>query len=119
MKTPIQFILTFIAFWLWIYGYTNMAANIHGTEEQQIAATNAWALCDSIAKSLFIFAFVMMTTGYFREWLTFIFLLSINNLLDETFFNPYQLGWNEWLIAAVFVGYYAHKITKGIYATKQ
>ena len=43
-----------------------------------------------------IFSIASFLLNVKDNWITFlIFSLSINNLSDELFFNPLELGWNE------------------------
>jgi hypothetical protein len=61
----------------------------------EIQATNAWMLCDAIAKVLFVGAFWDEAKGMLKNLLFGVMLLCANNLLDELFFDPLMLGWNE------------------------
>ena len=117
MKNTILFVMTFIAFWLWIYGYTTAAASVGATTDIQEAATTIWMLCDAVAKSLFAMALAIFVGGYLREWFIFLACLSLNNVLDEIYFDPFSLGWNEAVIFVLLVAYYSHKITRLIYGT--
>jgi len=117
MKSSILFTLTFIAFWLWIYGYSVASGSVGATEDVQINATNIWMLCDAAGKSLFCISLAFYFGGYLREWFIFLACLSLNNVLDEIYFDPFSLGWNEAVIFVLLVAYYSHKITRLIYGT--
>lgn len=122
MNKAISFTLSVIAFFIWVYGYAVVGAVARIPDASEIAqrhATNTWMWCDAVAKSIFILAFTTITTGYYREWLAFVFTLSINNLLDELFFDPLHLGLNEIFIALCFAVYFTYKITRALYAVKQ
>ena len=115
MKASVLFALTFIAFWLLIYGYSVASASVGASEEVQINATNIWMLCDAGGKSLFCISLAYYFGGYLREWFIFLACLSLNNVLDELYFDPFTLGWNEAGIFVFLVAYYSHKITRLIY----
>jgi hypothetical protein len=115
MNQIVAFLCTFIAFFLWCYGHSAIAFSLELSESAQIHATNVWMTCDAIAKSLTFLALVLLTTGYFREWLMFMFALTINNLMDELFFDPLSIGVNEYAILLITAIYYTIKISKAMY----
>ena len=119
MKNTILFVMTFIAFWLWIYGYTTAGASVGASEDVQEAATTIWMLCDAVAKSLFAMALAIFVGGYLREWFIFLSVLSLNNIIDELYFNPFALGWNEIAIFMILLVYYTHRITRLIYGSSK
>jgi hypothetical protein len=61
----------------------------------EIQATNAWMLCDAISKFLFVGAFWCEAKNTLKHVLFAAMILCLNNLLDELFFDPLRLGWNE------------------------
>lgn len=63
--------------------------------EDEIRATNAWMFCDALSKVLFIGAFWNEAKGLLKHVLFAVFILALNNLADELFFDPLHLGWNE------------------------
>lgn len=115
MNSITAFLCTFIACFLWVYGHSCIAMTLNLDEVAQINATNVWMMCDAFAKSLTILALVLLTTGYFREWLMFMFALTINNVMDELFFEPLQIGVNEYCILLILAIYYTAKISKAMY----
>lgn len=115
MKNAILFVMTFVAFWLWIYGYSVSSAAVNANVEFQIHATNVWMLCDATAKALFALSLAIFFDSYLREWFIFLSCLSINNVLDELYFDPLRLGWNEAAIFIIVLVYYTFRITKAIY----
>lgn len=106
-----SFLLTVMAFCLWVVGYMYAAWSVDGSLEDQIQATNVWMLNDALAKVMMVSAFALMVKGAFREWLWFIAAVAVNSLLDELFFDPLALGVNEWLISILLSVYYTFKIT--------
>jgi len=57
-----------------------------------------------ISESVLIFVVSLYLYSYIKNFCTFlIFGLSINNLLDELFFNPLVLGINEIVFAIVLI----------------
>lgn len=119
MNNIAAFLCTFIACILWVYGHSSVALSLHLSEQMQIIATNTWMLCDAVAKSFVFLALVLLTTGYFREWLMFMFGLTINNLLDELFFDPLKIGINEYCILVILAIYYSSKITRAMYGNSK
>lgn len=115
MNNVAAFLCTFVACFLWVYGYSLVAATTMLDDVAQIHATNVWMMCDAFAKSLTILALVLLTTGYFREWLMFMFALTINNVMDELFFEPLQIGVNEYCILLILAIYYTAKISRAMY----
>jgi len=111
------FFLSLLALLCWCAGYLTVAYTYHhqGWVADEFA-TDIWMLCDAFGKSLIILACMALSSELLRQWLTFIFFLSINNILDEVWFNPYSLGWNEAAITVVLAIYYTTQITKAIYA---
>lgn len=116
MKTVVSFVLTFAACLFWVYGHSCVAFALELSEAEQIHATNVWMLCDAVAKSFTMLSLVLITTGYYREWLCFMFALSINNVMDELFFSPTAIGLNEYVILIALSIYYTFKLTKNYYA---
>jgi hypothetical protein len=47
--------------------------------------------------------------------LMFMFALTINNLMDELFFDPLSIGVNEYAILLITAIYYTIKISKAMY----
>jgi hypothetical protein len=119
MKNIVAFMCTLFACFLWIYGHSSVALTYYLDDIAQVHATNVWMLCDAFAKSFVILALVLLTTGYFREWLMFMFALTLNNIMDELFFEPLKIGVNEYCILLLLAIYYTSKITRGIYGAKQ
>jgi len=117
MNQVYAFTLTLIACILWVYGDTCIAFALEASETEKIHANNLWTICDAIAKSFTMLSLALLTTGCFREWAAFMFALSVNNLLDELFFDPTQIGVNEYVILIGLTIYYTFKITRNIYAT--
>lgn len=119
MNQVYAFTLTLLACILWVYGDSCIAFALEGSETEQIHATNLWMLCDAIAKSFTMLSLALLTTGYFREWAAFMFALSVNNLMDELFFDPTMIGINEYVILIALTIYYTFKLTKNYYANSR
>ena len=116
MKTVAAFIFTIAALLFWVYGHSCVAFALELSDAEQIHATNIWMLCDAMAKSFTMLSLVLITTGYYREWVCFMFALSVNNVMDEVFFSPTAIGLNEYVILIALIIYYTFKITKNYYA---
>lgn len=119
MKTAIILTITVLAFIISCFGYLKIANSVNLDEAAQIAATNTWMLCDAVSKCMWVLATVMLTTTYVRQWLLFIFAVTVNNLMDELWFNPFTLGWNEAVIIVVLAVYYSYSITRSFYGKSQ
>lgn len=64
----------------------------------RIGGDRAFFICDAISIALAAMFFVnnsKRTTKIIAEWAL---ILTINNLIDELFFNPCIFGWNEGVI---------------------
>jgi hypothetical protein len=116
MKNVATFLLTLAAFMLWMYGQTSVAFSVELSEAAQIHATNVWMACDAVAKCLVIVSLVIWTDGYLREWLLFMLGLTLNNAMDEFFFDPLSIGINEYILLVFLAIYYSQRITKNLYA---
>lgn len=119
MNRVVSFVLAFAACIFWVYGHSCVAFALELSENEQIHATNVWMLCDAMAKCATMLAFVLITTGYYREWVSFMLALSINNFMDELFFSPTEIGLNEYVILVALAIYYTFKITRNYYANSR
>lgn len=120
MKTFKAFLLSILAFATWITGYIFMAHHVSNLGLYTDSfATDVWMMCDAIAKCLIIAVLLLLTTGYFHQWLMFVFSVAVNNLLDELLFDPYTLGLNEAGITVLLAIYYTTQINKALYESRR
>jgi len=84
------------------------------TVEQQIRATNYYMLCDAICWVLAFCIITMLATGLFRQLMSMCIFLWVGKVIDELFFDPTVLTWNDLVLfnIAQLVAVYA--ITKHI-----
>lgn len=72
-----------------------VALAVNGSEQQQIAATNIYFLFNA---TCWVFAFTiiaLLTTGLFRQLTLVVVLLWIGKLIDEIWFDPTVISWND------------------------
>jgi hypothetical protein len=119
-KTFAAFLVSLLALCTWMFGYILVAYTFHHPYfVTDIFVTDMWMLSDAIAKCLIIVVLLMLTTGYFHQWLMFVFSVAVNNLLDELWFDPYTLGLNEAAITVLLAVYYTTQINKALYAARR
>jgi len=70
----------------------------NASEEQQIVATNYYMLCDAICWTLAFCIITMMATGLFRQLMAICVFLWIGKTMDELFFDPTVMQWNDLLM---------------------
>jgi hypothetical protein len=108
-----------MAFALWVAAYSFAAYVYHHPGfVSDTYATDVWMICDAVAKCFAILTAIVLTNGYYRQWLVFVFTVAVNNVLDELLFDPYGIGINEAAITVVLACYYTHNICKLIYAAR-
>ena len=58
-----------------------------------------------IGNALFIFLLSLYIRQISKPSFTtfFLFCITLNNLLDETLFNPLKLGWNEFVATTIII----------------
>jgi len=119
-RTFSAFLVSVLALLTWAFGYTLVAYTYHHPSfVTDVFATDMWMLTDAIAKCLMIIMALLLTTGYFHQWLMFVFSVAVNNLLDELLFDPYTLGFNEAAITVALAIYYTTQINKAVYESRR
>lgn len=71
------------------------------TDEEMIHASNIWMLLNA---TQWVFAFTviaLLTTGLFRQLTVVVIMLWIGKVIDEVFFDPCVLAWNDILNFAI------------------
>jgi len=114
---------TFIIVTLQVIAGILIAQTVGKSEDEQIYATNIWILLNA---TQWVFAFsviAMLTTGLFRQLTIVLVLLWIGKLIDEVYYDPTAIAWNDIVnfaigenIALVMVT--LHFAKKHIYANK-
>ena len=71
------------------------------SDDDIIAATNMWMLLNA-TQWVFAFSVIgLLTTGLFRQLTIVVVLLWIGKLIDEIWFDPTVLSWNDILNFAI------------------
>jgi hypothetical protein len=81
-------------------------------ETAQIAATNYYMLCDAICWVIAFGIIAMMASGLFRQLMTVVALLWVGKVIDELFYDPTALSWNDLLMFNIAQVYAVFVITK-------
>lgn len=78
-----------------------IALAVGKSEDEMIAATNMWMLLNA-TQWVFAFSVIgLLTTGLFRQLTVVVVLLWIGKLIDEIWFDPTVLSWNDILNFAI------------------
>lgn len=118
-KTAAYITITIVA--LQIIAGVLLAKAVGKSEDEMVAATNMWMLLNA-TQWVFAFSVIgLLTTGLFRQLVVVVILLWIGKLIDEIWFDPTVLAWNDILnfavgenIAVVMIS--IHLTKKHIYA---
>ncbi len=95
----------------------NYYLNTGGLFKSDESATTFWMTFNALAKTfafLSLYKLLKATDRVLRSFAFTMFILSLNDLLDELFFNPYYFQINEVLLTIVLTWY----ITQNFYARK-
>lgn len=90
-----------------------------GSEEEQIAATNYYMLMDAICWTLAFGIIAMLVTGLFRQLAFILVVLWLGKVMDELFFDPCVLTWNDLVMFNVAQVYAVFVLTKNHLKKKQ
>lgn len=69
--------------------------SVNGTEEQQIAATNTYFLFNATSWAFAFAIIALLTSGLYRQLMWVVVILSVGKLIDEIWFDPTVISWND------------------------
>lgn len=94
MKQLSQYLTAFIV-GLQVASGIIVSLAVNGTEQQQIEASNIYFLFNA---TCWVFAFTiiaLLTSGLFRQLTWVVVLLWVGKLIDEIWFDPTLICWND------------------------
>lgn len=74
---------------------------VNQAEADQIKASNIWMLLNATQWAFAFTVIAMLTTGLYRQLTLVVVMLWVGKLIDELFFDPTIISWNDILNFAI------------------